>query len=300
MPISIQPLHATFAGEVEGVEITAPLSADQVTTIANAMDEYAVLVFREQPMTDECQLRFTRYFGDLEVPGAQNNVTRPEERRLGVGMGDLSNLDRDNRLLARDDRQRMFNLGNRLWHTDSSYKHIPAKFSLLSARTVPSAGGQTQFADMRAAYDARNEETRAAVEDLICEHSLISSRGLLGFDQAMTDEEKENFKPVHQRLVRTLAATNRRSLFLSAHAGGIVGWPVPEARSFLRDLMEAATEREFVYTHEWRPHDLVIWDNRQTMHRLRAFDDIREIRDMRRTTVAGVSPTVESSDLVFP
>lgn len=293
MTICIRQLHPTFAGEVEGVDIGNPLAPEQVAAIEAAIDEHAVLVFRDQRITDEQQLTFTRHFGELELPSAKSNITRPEDRRLGLGMGDLSNLDRNNRPREGDDRQRMFNLGNRLWHSDSSYKVAPAKLSLLSARIVPSAGGDTQFADMRAAYDALDENTRCDVEDLICEHSLIYSRGLLGFAEALTDEERENFKPVRQRLVRTLPTTGRRSLFLSAHAGGIVGWPVPEARCFLRDLMETATQPALVYSHRWRQHDLVIWDNRQTMHRLRPFDDIREVRDMRRTTVAGQSPTVE-------
>ena len=184
----------------------------------------------------------------------------------------------------------MFNLGNRLWHSDSSYRAVPAKYSLLSGRIVVERGGRTEFADMRAAYDALDDATKAEIEDLVCEHSLIFSRGSLGFTE-LTDEERAMFRPVRQRLVRTHPVTGRKSLFLSSHAGGVVGWPVPEARAFLRDLTEHATQQRFVYSHQWRQWDLVMWDNRQTMHRVTRFDET-QVRDMRRTTVAGDAMTV--------
>jgi len=184
----------------------------------------------------------------------------------------------------------MFNLGNRLWHSDSSFKAVPAKYSLLSARIVPSAGGNTEFADMRAAYDALDSETKAEVEDLITEHSLLFSRGQLGFTD-FTAEERAKFAPVRHRLVRTNPATGRKSLFLSSHIGGIVGWPVPEALAFVRDLVEHATQRQFVHAHIWRQHDLVMWDNRQAMHRARRYRDTGEVRDLRRTTLEGDGPT---------
>jgi alpha-ketoglutarate-dependent 2,4-dichlorophenoxyacetate dioxygenase len=185
---------------------------------------------------------------------------------------------------ALSDRKRLFSLGNRLWHSDSSFKEVPAKFSLLSARVVPSAGGNTEFADMRAAYDTLDEETKAECEDLVCEHSQIYSRAILGFDE-FTEEELRRFKPVLQRLVRTHPATGRKSLYLASHAGKIIGWPVPEALAFLRDLIEHATQRQFVYSHPWKQWDLVMWDNRATMHRARPFP-AHEVRDMHRTTVA--------------
>jgi alpha-ketoglutarate-dependent 2,4-dichlorophenoxyacetate dioxygenase len=205
-------------------------------------------------------------------------------------MQDASNLDKDQKPLARDDRRRMFNLGNRLWHSDSSYRAVPAKYSLLSGRIVVDRGGRTEFADMRAAYDALDGATKAEIEELVCEHSLIFSRGSLGFTE-LSDTERAMFKPVWQRLVRTHPVTGRKSLFLSSHAGSIVGWPVPEARAFLRDLLEHATQPQFVYSHHWRQWDLVIWDNRQTMHRVTRFDET-QVRDMRRTTVAGDAMTV--------
>jgi len=255
------------------------------------MDRYAVLVFHGQDITDDQQIAFSRNFGALERPDAVSNITRPEDKRLGPELADISNLDRENRVLARDDRQRMFNLGNLLWHSDSSFRAVPAKYSLLSARTIPSRGGDTEFADMRAAYDALDARNRAEIEDLVCEHSLIHSRGLLGFTELSADE-RANFAPVRQRLVRTHPVSGRKSLYLSSHAGTIVGWPMPEARALLRDLIEAATRPELVYRHRWRRHDLVMWDNRQTMHRARRFEDTVEPRDMRRTTVAGDAPTI--------
>src|SRR6202008_5198054 len=170
-----------------------------------------------------------------------------------------------------------------------SFRATPAKYSLLSGRAIPSAGGNTEFADMRAAYDALDAETKAEIEDLVCEHSLMFSRGLLGFGE-FTPEEKAMFKPVRQRLVRTHPVSGRKSLYLASHAGGIIGWPVPEARAFLRDLIEHATQRQFVYAHKWTVNDLVMWDNRQTMHRARPFP-VNEPRDMRRTTLAGDGPT---------
>jgi alpha-ketoglutarate-dependent 2,4-dichlorophenoxyacetate dioxygenase len=291
--LGIRALHPLIGGEVEGIDLRAPLGPEEVAAIEAGMDRYAVLVFRDQDLTDDQQVAFSRTFGELERPGAASNITRPEERRLGPWLADLSNLDREQRVLERDDRQRMFNLGNRLWHSDSSFRPVPAKYSILSGRIVPAKGGDTQFADMRAAYDRLDGETKALVEDLVCEHSLMYSRGLLGFGE-LSEAERANFVPVRQRLVRVHPVSGRKSLYLSSHAGGILGWPVPEARAFLRDLNEDATARELVYSHHWRRHDLVMWDNRQTMHRVRRFDET-QTRDMRRTTVAGEAMTEEQA-----
>jgi len=250
------------------------------------MDKYAVLVFHDQPLTDDQQLAFTRSLGEIEH--AIGTGLR-QEYRLPTTFADVSNLDVNNQVFARDSRTRLFSLGNRLWHSDSSFKVVPAKYSLLHARSIPSKGGNTEFADMRAGYDALDDETRTLVADLICEHSQIYSRQQLGFAD-FTPEELERFKPVRQVLVRTHPGHGRKSLYLSSHAGGIVGWPVPEARAFLRDLNEIATQRQFVYSHRWRVGDLVMWDNRQTMHRARPFPE-HEPRDVRRTTLQGDGPT---------
>ena len=289
MPVKTRQIGPCFAAEVEGVDISQPLSPDDVAAIHAGMDRYAVLVFHDQQIDDAQQLAFTRSLGEIEH-AIGTSLRAPDEYRLPTTFADVSNLDKDNRVFARDDRRRLFGLGNRLWHSDSSFKATPAKYSLLHALSVPSRGGNTEFAYMVAAWDALDPATKAEVEDLICEHSQIFSRQQLGFTD-FTDEERARFAPVRQRLVRTHPVTGRKSLYLSSHAGGILGWPVPEARAFLRDLIEHATQREFVHAHKWRVGDLVMWDNRQTMHRARPFP-AHEPRDMRRTTLMGDGPTV--------
>jgi alpha-ketoglutarate-dependent 2,4-dichlorophenoxyacetate dioxygenase len=288
MSLSIRQIHPVFVGEVSGLDIAQPLSPDDVAAIDAGMDRYAVLVFHDQKITDEQQMAFSRQLGPLENARG-GNITKPEDRRLTVGMNDVSNLGKDGLLLERDSRQRAFNIGNMLWHSDSSYRVIPAKYSLLSARVVNPKGGNTEYADMRAAYDALDADTKAEIEDLVCEHSLLYSRGVLG-PLDYSEEERAMFRPVRQRLVRTHPVTGRKSLYLSAHAGAIVGMPMVEARILLRDLTEHATQPSFVYVHAWRPWDFVMWDNRRTMHRVRRYDD-RQPRDMRRTTLAGDAPT---------
>jgi alpha-ketoglutarate-dependent 2,4-dichlorophenoxyacetate dioxygenase len=290
MAISIKDLTPGFVGEVSGIDITQPLTPAQVAELEAGMDRYGVLVYHDQRFTDEQQKAFSLNFGPLEHT-AGGNVTKAADRRLDPHMADVSNLGMDHKPLGRDDRRRLFNLGNQLWHSDSSFRAIPAKYSLLSGRIVVDQGGNTEFADMRAAYDALDARTKAEIEDLVCEHSLIYSRGTLGFTE-LSEEEKRMFTPVRQRLVRTHPVTGRKSLYLSSHIGTIVGWPMPEARAFIRDLTEHATQKQFTYSHKWRQYDLVVWDNRVTMHRVRRFDET-QVRDMRRTTVAGDSVTVE-------
>jgi alpha-ketoglutarate-dependent 2,4-dichlorophenoxyacetate dioxygenase len=290
MPLAIRPRQSqAFFAEVSGIDIRAPLDRDSVAAIEAGMDRYAVLVFPGQRISDEEQMAFTRNFGAIE-DARGGNVTKPQDKRLVIGMNDVSNLGKDGRPLARDSRQRLFNIGNMLWHSDSSFRAVPAKYSLLSARVVNPRGGNTEFADMRAAYDALAEEMKRHIDDLVCEHSLMYSRGSLGFLD-FSEEEKQMFRPVRQRLVRTHPVTGRKSLYLSSHAGAILGMPMPEARILLRDLTEHATQPQFVHVHAWAPYDLVMWDNRQTMHRVRRYDE-SEPRDMRRTTVSGDAPTV--------
>jgi alpha-ketoglutarate-dependent 2,4-dichlorophenoxyacetate dioxygenase len=294
MPVSIRPLHPVFAGEVLGIDCRRPLSREEVAAVEAGMDEYAVLVFRDQNLTDEEQIEFTCHFGELENYPTAGHVRKREDHRLGPGIADFSNLDKHGNIMSDEDRVWFFKLGDRLWHSDSSFRLVPAKYSLLSGRVLPSWGANTEFADMRAAYDALDERTKAEIEDLICEHSLIYSREAIGFTD-LTQDEIAAFKPVRQRLVRTHPSTGRKSLFLASHAGAILGWTIPEARMFLRDLTEHATQREFVYSHAWRLHDLVMWDNRTTMHRARRFDRT-EIRDVRRTTLAGTRADIRNLD----
>ncbi|MDB5373616.1 MAG: tfdA 3 [Belnapia sp.] len=294
MVLSITPANAArpdFVGEVAGLDLREPVGSAEAAAIAAGMDRYAVLVFRDQRIDDTRQIAFSRHFGDLEL--ATGDIVQGQARRLAMEVNDISNLDRDLKPLARDDRKRLFSLGNMLWHSDSSFKPTPAKYSLLSARVIPKAGGNTEFADMRAAWDALDAETKAMVRDMVCDHSQIYSRGVLGFTD-FTEEEREKWTPVPQRLVRRHPGSGRLSLFLSAHAGAIHGMPVPEARALLRDLNEHATQREFVHAHVWRPYDLVMWDNRATMHRARRYA-AEQPRDLHRTTVADVAPTLEQA-----
>jgi alpha-ketoglutarate-dependent 2,4-dichlorophenoxyacetate dioxygenase len=288
MSITIRQVGPCFAGEVDGIDMCRPLTVEEVAAVHAGMDRYAVLVFPNQDIEDAQQLAFTRSLGEIEH-AIGTSLRAAADYRLPTTFADVSNLDRQDKPFARDDRRRLFAIGNRLWHSDSSFKAVPARYSLLRAVSIPSKGGNTQFADMRAAYDALDDETKAQVEGMVCEHSQMYSRQQIGFFD-FTDEERERFKPVRQCMVRTHPVTGRKSLYLSSHAGSIVGWPIPEARGFLRDLIEHATQREFVYAHKWRVGDLVMWDNRQTMHRARPFP-ANEPRDMRRTTLAGDGPT---------
>src|SRR5438105_685414 len=221
MPISIRPLTPVFAGEVAGVDCRRPLDPDEVGAVEHGMDRYAVLVFRDQPLSDEQQLAFTRQFGALENYGTPGHIRRSQEQRLGPGIADFSNLDKDGKILSAEDRLWFFKLGDRLWHSDSSFRPIPAKYSLLSGRIIPSWGANTELADMRGAYDALDTRTKAEIEDLICEHSLMYSREQIGVIE-LTPEEVAAFKPVRQRLVRVHPATGRKSLLLSSHAGAIL------------------------------------------------------------------------------
>jgi alpha-ketoglutarate-dependent 2,4-dichlorophenoxyacetate dioxygenase len=290
--LRITPLHPRIGAKAEGVDLRRPLAPELAAAIEAAMDRHAVLVFPGQDLTDRQHMAFGTAFGPVEHTRATVDAHR---HRLSIPeMNDISNLDVDGRILEAGDRKRMFNLGNRLWHSDSSFKETPAKYSLLYARSVPPEGGETEFADMRAAWDALPDKMKAKVKDLVCWHSLLYSRALLGF-HGFNEEEKKQFEPVPQRLVRRHAGSGRLSLYLSSHIGRIEGWQVPEAMVLIRDLIEHATQREFVYRHEWRVHDLVVWDNRCTMHRGRAYDDTGYERDMRRVTLQDSAPTLEQA-----
>ena len=289
MAFQTEPLHPLFGAVVTGIDLRGPPTPALCAAIDAAMDQYAVLVLHDQHLSDEQQLAFGRALGPLEDRPAQ--VGMEKQRLKHAELVDISNLEIDDTLLPADDRRRMFNLGNQLWHTDSSFKRTPAKYSMLHARVIPPSGGETEFADMRAAWDALPADTRERIEPMVCDHSLIYSRALLGFD-AFTESERAGFAPVPQRLVRRHPGSGRRSLFLAAHIGTIHGMPRPEAMMLIRNLTEHATQREFVYRHVWREHDLVIWDNRCTMHRGLTYDDKRYKRDMRRVTLTDVAPTL--------
>ncbi|MEC7806004.1 MAG: TauD/TfdA family dioxygenase [Pseudomonadota bacterium] len=289
MAAEIRQVGDKFAGEVTGIDLTKPLSTESVRAIHDGMDEYAVLFFRGQPLTADEQLAFSKQLGEIEH-AIGTSLRDDKDARLPTTFADVSNLDRDERPFDINDRRRLFAIGNRLWHSDSSFKVIPAKYSILHAISIPSRGGNTEFAHMPSAYDALDEETKGEIDDLICEHSQIFSRQQVGFTE-LTKEEIERFEPVRQRLIRRHPKTGRKSLYLSSHAGRIDGLSVPDAKLLLLDLVNHATQKKFVYIHKWQMGDLVMWDNRQTMHRVRPFP-VNEPRDMRRTTIVGDGPTV--------
>ena len=288
MPITVKQLHPHFMGEIGNIDLGQKLDKATVDALTAAINRHAVLVFHDQLIDDEQQQEFSRNFGDLET--TVRAYRRDFVARLDVHMADISNLDENNRLLPANDRRRLNALGNRLWHSDSSFKRIPARFSLLSARTIPSWGGETQFADMRAAWDALPDRMKSRVETMICEHTQIFSRGKIGFTD-WAEEEREKMAPVPQAMVRTHPGSGRKSIYLSSHAGRIRGMEEPEARMLLLDLNEFATQPQFVYTHTWKAGDLVMWDNRCTMHRAREYDET-QVRDLHRTTVSDGRPTV--------
>jgi len=281
------------SGEVAAIDLRKVHDRSSLEAIRDGMDKYAVLVFRDQDFTNEEQLDFAQRFdGTLH---ARTSSSAIGSNRFGnEALADVSNVDRDGKIRDASNRMRASSVANRLWHTDASFVDPPGRYSMLSARVVPAVPADTEFADMRAAYDALDQRTKTEVEDLVCEHSLMYSRAAIGFTD-LTPDEIAAFRPIRQRLVRTHPVTGRKSLFLASHAGAIVGWTVPEAQMFLRDLVEHATQREFVYAHKWRVGDLVMWDNRQTMHRGRPFPP-EEARDVRRTTLAGDAPTVAQAE----
>jgi len=286
--ITVKQLHPLFMGEIGNIDLRQPLEKDTVGALTDAINKHAVLVFHDQFIDDEQQQAFSRNFGDLET--TVRAYRRDFVPRLDVHMADISNLDENNRVLPANDRRRLNALGNRLWHSDSSFKRVPARFSLLSARTIPAEGGETQFADMRAAWDAMPAKMKARVEGMICEHTQLYSRGKIGFTD-WSEEERVKMAPVPQVMVRTHPGSGRKSIYLSSHAGRIRGMEEPEARMLLLDLTEFATQPQFVYTHVWKVGDLVMWDNRCTMHRAREYDET-QVRDLHRTTVSDGRPTV--------
>jgi alpha-ketoglutarate-dependent 2,4-dichlorophenoxyacetate dioxygenase len=296
MVIETRALHPGFAAEAAGVDLSRALDDETIASIQAAIDAYPVLVFRDQHLTD-AQLRdFAARFGPLEIG---RSAARPGRRRLAIPqIGDISNLDEDNRVRNLDDRRRLDSLGNRLWHTDASYMPVPVVLGLLHAVALPPpsafGNGETEFADMRAAYDELPDATKAAIADLIVEHDVFWSRAQIGFTE-FPPGEWEQYPPSRQRLVRQLPATGRRSLYLSAHASHVVGWPVADGRLLLADLNAHATERRFVYSHAWRRlGDVVIWDNRCTMHRGRPHDE-NQPRDLRRATTLDTRSTLEEA-----
>lgn len=288
--ITCTPLHPLFAARVEGLgDLRNPLNEQQRVALKAAMDKYAVCVIPGQSMTDDEQEAFATQFGKME--DTPTLVDQGRRRLENKRINDISNLGPDGEIWAADDRRRMYNLGNLLWHSDSSFKPTPAYWSMLQAKVIPPEGGETEFIDTRVAWDHLPQDVKDEVIDMVTYHSLIYSRAQLGFE-AFSPEETARCKPVPQRLVRKHAESGRLALYLSAHIGEIEGMPRPEAMALIRYLIEFATQREFIYSHVWSVGDLVIWDNRNTMHRATRFDDKKWPRDLRRATIEDVGPTL--------
>lgn len=286
MAPTFRKLHPHFVAEVSPVDLRQVHDRETLAEIRAGMDERAVLIFRDQPFTDDEQLAFARRLDGQLHSKTGSSVLR--KSRLGdEALADISNLDETGEILKSDDRRRMYGLGNRLWHTDASFQDPPGRYSMLSARIVPPVAADTEFADMRAAYDALDAPTKARVEGLRAHHSIAYSRQTLGFE--FSEEEQAKLQGAVHLLVRTIPRSHRRSLYLASHASRIIDWPVPEGRLLLRDLIEHATQSEFVYRHSWRVGDLVIWDNRATMHRGRPFADAEYRRELRRVTTLDIA-----------
>jgi alpha-ketoglutarate-dependent 2,4-dichlorophenoxyacetate dioxygenase len=285
MGLAFRRLHPHFVAEATGVELRQVHDAETLGRIRAGMDEYAILVFPDQPFSDDEHLAFAQRFdGQLHT---KTGASVLRKSRLGnEALADVSNLDEHGEIAKPDDRRRLYGLGNRLWHTDASFQDPPGRYSMLSAKVVPPVGAETEFADMRAAYDALPEATKVRLEGLRVHHSIAHSRQTLGFE--FSKDEEDSLRGAVHPLVRTIPRSQRRSLYLASHASRIMDWPVPEGRLLLRELIEHATQPEFVYRHTWRVGDLVIWDNRATMHRARPFDDATYPRELRRVTTLDI------------
>lgn len=286
MTIEFHPIHPRFVAEASGIKLSEAFDPAMLEAIRAGMDEYGVLIFREQPLSNEEQIAFAqRLDGTLHT---KTSVAVLTKNRFGnEALTDISNVNAKGELLKADERLRIGHLSNRLWHTDASFQDPAGRFSMLSAKVVPPVSNDTEYADMCGAYDQLDEETKALVQELRVHHSIVYSRHVLGFD--FTDEEKEKLPGAAHPLVRILPRSQRRSLYLASHASHIVDWPVPEGRLLLRDLIEHATQPRFVYRHAWKPNDFVIWDNRKTMHRASSFDDTKYRRELRRTTTLDIT-----------
>jgi alpha-ketoglutarate-dependent 2,4-dichlorophenoxyacetate dioxygenase len=294
MAITVYPVTESFAAEIGDVDLSRPLDSADLAAIKQAFRDYAVLIFPDQELTDEQHVDFSRHFGPLETTIATLNTKT--KLRIPDKLADVSNLDYQSVIWGEKSRTRRLQLANRLWHTDSSFKYLPARASLLYARTIPPIGGRTEFADLRAAYDTLDDGLKRRLEGLVAEHALAFSRARIGFTD-FTDAERKNLPPVPQVMSRTIPENGRKTLYIASHIGHIVGMPDDEARALVDRLIAHATQRQFVYSHRWHVHDLVMWDDRCTMHRGTDFDDLRWIRDVRRATVSDVANTCEQQGI---
>ena len=291
--VSVKQLHPLFVGEISGIDVSLPLSPPDHKAIVDAIDRYAVVVFDGQKLDDATQIAFASQFGPVEASAAKLRQRDIKHRLASNEIADISNLDSEGKVLQPEARRRLDWLGNRLWHTDASFRRVPGALSLLYAHIVPPEGGETEFADMRAAYDALPDRTKKELEGLVAEHSIWRSREQLGVVK-YSEEELASLPPVPQRVVRTHPGSGRKTLYVASHASHILGRPVADGRLLLLDLIEHATQPRFVHSHTWKQGDLVIWDNRCTMHRARPFDTT-QVRDLRRVTTRDVASTLEQA-----
>jgi alpha-ketoglutarate-dependent 2,4-dichlorophenoxyacetate dioxygenase len=285
MTLTFRQIHPHFVAEVSEIDLREVNDEATLDQIRAGMDQYAVLVFRNQKLSNKEHLEFSQRFdGTLHTQTSLSVLAK--NRHGNEALSDVANVNEKGEIMARDDRRRMTNLGNRLWHTDASFVNPAGRYSLLLGKVIPPVRADTEFADMRAAYDALDDDVKATIEDLQVHHTIVYSREILGFEFGR--EERDKLKGAVHPLVRTIPGSQRRALYLASHASYVTDWPIPEGRMLLRDLTEHATQREFVYQHEWREHDLVIWDNRATMHRARPFDDAKHRRELTRTTTLDI------------
>jgi len=296
MSITICPVTPHFVAEIGEVDL-ARLADSDLAAIKDAFWKYAVLIFPDQHLTPRQHLDFAAAFGPIETDRVLDQERAAP--RVGHAFADISNLDEAGQIWAGDSRKRMYKAGNRLWHTDSSFKYRPGLCSLLYATTIAPLGGHTEFADQRAAYDALPAEMKQRLEGLAAEHCIATSRRRSGFTE-FSETEAQRLPPVPQAVVRAIPQNGRKSLYLASHAGRILGMPEAEGRALIDRLIAHVTQRQFVHTHRWRTHDLVMWDNRCTMHRGTDYDDLRWVRDMRRATVSDVANTCEQEGIAAP
>ena len=297
MPVTVTPLHKHFMAEIGGVDLTRPVAPETFAEIRAAFDRHAILVFHGQPVSDTQQVEFSALFGPVFTTTRYHRPQEVQDRRKE--MSPITNIDHEGRILLPDDDRRMHARANQLWHTDNSFKHVPALCSLLSAREIPGTGGNTEFADMRAAYDALPEARKQEIDRLIVEHSIFHSRAKIGFTD-YSDGARRELPPVQQVLVRELPESGRKALYIAAHASHVIGWPVEKGRQLIAELMEFATQPEFVYSHRWRAGDLIVWDNRCTMHRATPYAEMTERRVLYRTTVSDEINSVERQSMLSP
>lgn len=293
MSVRINQLHDEFVGEIAGLTLSPDLDESVIDELRNAINRYAVLIFHDQELDDAALLAFGQRFGTIAAPRNHRAGRRIERGEVA----DISNLDNKGAIRDRGDHRRLDSLANQLWHSDASFRPIAGELSMLYAHVVPPKGGETEFADLRAAYDNLDGEARDLIEGLVAEHSIFNSRGLLGHTD-YTDAERAALPSVRHSVVRTHPGSGRKTLYVGAHAASIEGWPIPEGKLLLRDLMDHATRRRFVHTHSWRAGDLVIWDNRCTVHRGRRYDDASHKRDLRRVTTQDLTSASLNQDVI--